>query len=555
MPRKRNPHPSLCLLLCVFAGVAPRAFAVIDPIESTRGQQLYTCDYMLRGIGTLISEAPVDAMGFDFRMEFIKLIPLIEDHADLLDITDAVIRKRLEIASKYKTQFASQMADLGQARLSGESPHAIVMGTHPDDSHSQKLLTHLSRYLGPPTDISRNVDLSPFQTLPFFTQQSAETKVWRISGRAFEFEIYSPSAGVYYFQHVQAKDIPKFLQEAVQLWNRAQDWSLTTNDRVEALARFEWLWYWMNPYGRSAALTGDVASLVVQHRMVLAGDKILVREEYQPQNLEALVRDEQDYVTNRIVQLTPDQFKGQLQMPSMAFRPSRNDATWEWLKNIDAGGSRILDFLSTDDHIRKLSEHDSGVKENLTVREHTLLVFDQYYEQRPYYDFDSIRLKYGIDMRAMLPFVIAVHDLAKPFAVVAGDRALQHQSVPMLLSSLMSRLGFAKQETAFAIELITDHSIGELLQDRPGNSPASEPLRIHLAALGIAQSAARVGMDVLDYFEVLKFFYICDTSSYPYLRNSIFHPRKYAVSAKLELKSPRLKLLQDELEKLPPEAP
>jgi hypothetical protein len=549
----RRAQCALLALHFVLAGfwISP-AFAVIDPIESTHGRQLYTCDYMLRGIGTLISEPPVDAMGFDFRMEFIKLIPLIEGKQSLLDITDAVIQTRLEIAQKYKTQFADEMKDAGKSRLTGSTDEPCCKSGVLSDGRTQKVHTHLARFLGPPTEQRAGIDFTPFKNIPGFQQpfSGASSRVWVLQGRKLSFEIYSPSPSEYYFQHLQAKDLPVFIPEVERLWKQSQNWNLTTLQRVEALARFEWLWYWMNPYGRSAALTGDVASLIVQNRMVRAGDRILMREEYESQDLEAFIHDEEDYVKNRIDQLMPARFNGVLQLPEMVFRKSDHQRTWQWLKEIDAGGARIIDFLSTDHRMKQLYDHDAGVKENLTIRKHTLMVFDQYYEQLPFHDLSALSVRYGIDFEAFMLFVLALHEPAKAFAVVEGDRSLQHRFAPFLLTESMQRLGFSEMEIKLATELIMNDSFGGLLHDRT-EVPAGgvhDQIRSLLAYQSLRLAADRVSMDVEDYAVLQELFYISDTSAYLFLRERIFYPRDFQVSSRLVLRSPRMQLLKERIE-------
>ncbi len=133
-----------------------------------------------------------------------------------------------------------------------------------------------------------------------------------------------------------------------------------------------------------------------------------------------------------------------------------------------------------------------------------------------------------------------MHDLAKPFAVAADDRALQHQNVTDLLRKLMLPLGFSQQEIELTEAVFINNIFGHLLHEYPAVSPGTDNIRPLLAADGLRLTAARLGMDVMDYAALQEFFYICDNSSYLFLRERIFHPRNYSVSARLELSSSRI---------------
>jgi hypothetical protein len=98
----------------------------------------------------------------------------------------------------------------------------------------------------------------------------------------------------YLFEHVRNNWVPLMRSEALEWWKIARD-----QKSMEALAAFEWTWYWTNPFGRSGALSGDALSLIIQK---LHGFKM--RSEFYHQDQEALLLSFEEYVQKRKIDMT-----------------------------------------------------------------------------------------------------------------------------------------------------------------------------------------------------------------------------------------------------------
>jgi hypothetical protein len=101
------------------------------------------------------------------------------------------------------------------------------------------------------------------------------------------------------FEHPRNRWIGQIRAEATTFWNIAFDPNNAQYTRFASLASFEWLWYVMNPFMRSGAMTGDALSLVMQKRI---GAKS--RDFFYHQDCEALLMTFDDYVVKRIEDMT-----------------------------------------------------------------------------------------------------------------------------------------------------------------------------------------------------------------------------------------------------------
>lgn len=104
---------------------------------------------------------------------------------------------------------------------------------------------------------------------------------------------------LFLFEHPRSRWVAQIRAEATTFWNIAWDKNNNQYTRFGALATFEWLWNWANPFMRSGALTSDALSLVMQKHI---GAK--TRTSFYHQDCEALLLPFDDYVEKRIDDMT-----------------------------------------------------------------------------------------------------------------------------------------------------------------------------------------------------------------------------------------------------------
>ena len=155
-----------------------------------------------------------------------------------------------------------------------------------------------------------------------------------------------------------------------------------------------------------------------------------------------------------------------------------------------------LDIL--DEEFKDLFSMDAGVIENLTIKQHTLMVlrqFDRYFAGKNFPD--------GItdDFFRML-FVL--HDVGKPIAIQKGDIKLQHQETVKLIEPILKKLDYSDFEINLSKIIIGSDPIGPYL--RFGE--------IEEAVFKIRKMFKKSGLSSKNFFSVLLIYYMCDASSY-----------------------------------------
>ena len=142
---------------------------------------------------------------------------------------------------------------------------------------------------------------------------------------------------------------------------------------------------------------------------------------------------------------------------------------------------------------------DAGVWERYTLKEHVLLVLNQFSK----YDiFDGVTLPSNIDsnvFRAMLVF----HDLGKPYAISLGDKRLQGSYNKIFLEKVQPKIS-SKNVELFA-ELVSVDILGGYVKQQQ-NLENTFSL--------IVQHAKNCGVSVREYYILLKIYYMCDAGSY-----------------------------------------
>jgi hypothetical protein len=179
-------------------------------------------------------------------------------------------------------------------------------------------------------------------------------------------------------------------------------------------------------------------------------------------------------------------------------KSARHERLWAWLRRPD---------------VAKLIKTDSGVPQRYTIEEHNQRVYNLFEDQLRHFGLDKLKTAENIDLANLIKFTIAVHDIGKPLAVKAGDRALQHVFTVPLIDEVMPKLGFSKAETHLAKLIVDNDVLGELDQGLLTPEQAFQ----HLNDL-----AAQTSMSPRDFFTLQTFFYTIDAGSYPDLLWRVF---------------------------------
>ncbi len=256
----------------------------------------------------VIAEPPFDTMGAEFSDIFSAWVEdtcrYLVNYAFDERVFD-LFRRRLALAEKHKTWFATQMAnDVWKNRYDG-------IGYAPCYSFAIRGLERTKRfhrwaeatYAGRLPDSWRiwDTDYAPFPHLPVEAAQpyvgplAVYEHIYRpvfdaSAAGAVKMRTIAYSENTFLFEHVRNNWVPLMREEAKQWWHRA----FHQKDPA-ALAAFEWCWVRTNPFGRSAALTADAMSLAVQRF-----HQWNIRPEFYHQDQEAFLMPFSNYVAKRV---------------------------------------------------------------------------------------------------------------------------------------------------------------------------------------------------------------------------------------------------------------
>lgn len=185
----------------------------------------------------------------------------------------------------------------------------------------------------------------------------------------------------------------------------------------------------------------------------------------------------------------------------------------EYIGQTDLSGPALIDLFSVNPKIYRLFNSDAGVNGELTIREHSLRVLKIFDTNLERGELKATRVSDGVRVASVMRAALALHDIGKPLAILAGDKALQHQFTIPILQREMRRVGFNQKEIALAKALVEGEVIGQLLQ---------KMISIEQAEFVLKQYAARVEMSPDDFFSLKAAFYIADAGSYHTLRDKVF---------------------------------
>lgn len=266
----------------------------------------------------VVAEAPYDDMGREFASIFgtwCNNTTLSKD-SNIMSLASDLFRKRLSLAEKYKTFFASQVTEKGKSGKPLWQERILGVGNVPAYSFATPNVPRTVRFFKwcemvkeiPNNKRVWDTNYAPLPNLPNNPVPYAEMPVWahhyepRFSARmggAFECRRMKYGNDFYLIEHPRSRWIGMIFHECKTFWNVALDSKNDLEARIIALASFEWLWYWANPFMRSGAMTADALSLVMQKHI-----GAISRQSFYHQDCEALLMKFDDYVSKRYNDMT-----------------------------------------------------------------------------------------------------------------------------------------------------------------------------------------------------------------------------------------------------------
>lgn len=178
---------------------------------------------------------------------------------------------------------------------------------------------------------------------------------------------------------------------------------------------------------------------------------------------------------------------------------------------------------------------DVGVWENYSLKEHTLMVLNQFEKY-----FANKELPGDVD-KNLFRVLLVLHDIGKPKAILKGNKHLQHQNTIDILLPVLEKLDFSTKELKIASALVSGDAIGDYVKH--GNLVGSVEQ--------IKKFSARSGLPLDKFVDLLIIYYKVDAGSYTkdaggkesldYLFNFDFENRNLLFSRNMENKVKKLR--------------
>lgn len=156
--------------------------------------------------------------------------------------------------------------------------------------------------------------------------------------------------------------------------------------------------------------------------------------------------------------------------------------------------SVVLDVLEAD-FGQELNSNLGSLREHLSI---ALEQFHQYVSPRD--------LPEAVDMQLM-ELIIALHDMGKPKAMAEGYIDKHQQYSSDIAGSVLSQLGYTKDQAKIATALIKDDPLGKFLNPEISTDDIT-------AAGMIINGAHEAGISLEDYWKLKQLYYKIDASSY-----------------------------------------
>lgn len=200
--------------------------------------------------------------------------------------------------------------------------------------------------------------------------------------------------------------------------------------------------------------------------------------------------------------------------PDAQATPVSQPAPLQPADDADTLKPHIIDSLKeADPELKSLFEQDAGVKERLTIEQHTRDVLNNWKIQMPARQLSDLSEQLGFPVAELLQDAVALHDIGKPYAVKKGRKSLQHKYTKPILDRVLRSRGYSDSQIAFATALIDNDAIGDVLKSKTDALSAAKKIR---------QLASQADVSPRVFLDTLTRFYKSDAGSYPELRKNIF---------------------------------
>ena len=139
----------------------------------------------------------------------------------------------------------------------------------------------------------------------------------------------------------------------------------------------------------------------------------------------------------------------------------------------------------------------TGTPEFASIREHTAVVLDRYQKSGA---------STGVpELDAVMPTIIALHDIGKPAAIAAGDKNRQHEMTLPILMDVMTKEGASRQQVEFAGALVGQDIIGQLMRGQ---------ISVQAASTAVEKLSGIAGLSPQQFLPVMQSLYSADAGSY-----------------------------------------
>ncbi|MFH1848242.1 MAG: hypothetical protein ABH825_03385 [Candidatus Omnitrophota bacterium] len=263
-------------------------------------------------------------------------------------------------------------------------------------------------------------------------------------------------------------------------------------------------------FGEQAGYMGDTD---IQQRAFDLAERIISRSEYK------------EFIARRVGE--DGQFKlTRKELLSLLYQEDAEDAIGSILAEIDFSGDlreelnaiiqpegpsslynpeALLNFAAERLGCRDIFEQEVDVEsENRTLGQHTLRVMQTFEE----FVIDGLPEVEGLNVRALMRFALAFHDVGKPIAMARGDATMQHVYTARITNEIMNGLGFAGGEKNFVIALIGADPIGKVVSGKDKQASVDEEFA------RIEQLAKHTGLRTDIFFEMLTGYFTADAYAY-----------------------------------------
>lgn len=260
----------------------------------------------------IIAETPRTKMGRDFAREFGKMAyEFSPTKSNFRSLAQRAFEKRLFLAKKYKTHFVRHMTGDGSSKippwkerikgLTNRQSFSFGVRNHPRAHGIWKFFNHLSIEKSEKISINPNAFKELNIGLPKIRNPII---VWRFPCKeSSSFKVYKINSKFYVLSHAKNKEVPRILKRLTFLWKKTLNKKNSEEKRIKALAEFEWVWFFANPYGRGGASVGNLLSILLRKKLTFEGVEIKHSKEFVNQDLEAFTQQKEDYISKRMKEL------------------------------------------------------------------------------------------------------------------------------------------------------------------------------------------------------------------------------------------------------------